>query len=109
MKECSWRIFPNGEFLARKSDNPDQLFLFVREVNLVPVRNWVRARLAQRPHRWQELHAAVRPEWWLETHVNAVVKELKAEDAIIPDSVAGLSPARSFTIKANPVLRLAQP
>jgi len=62
MKECSWKIFPNGEFIARKSDNPDQPFLFEREPNLDPLRAWVLARLKVRPHRWRELHDAVRPE-----------------------------------------------
>jgi three-Cys-motif partner protein len=107
MKECSWRIFPDGEFVARKSDHPDQQFLFEREPNLEPLERWVLARLAERPYRWQELHEAVRPEWWLATHVNIVVKKLKADGAIVPDPIPGLSPARAFTIKANPLLLLA--
>jgi hypothetical protein len=103
----SWRIFPDGEFVARRSDHPDQQFLFERKPNLEPLEAWVLARLAQRPHRWQELHEAVRPEWWLATHVNIVVKKLKAGGAILPDPIPGLSPARAFTITQNPILRLA--
>jgi hypothetical protein len=107
MKECSWKVSPTGEFVARKSENPDQLFLFEPEPNLEPLRTWVLGQLAKRPHRWQELHASVRPEWWLETHVNAVVKVLKAEGMIVPDPIPGLTPGRAFTIKQNPSLRLA--
>jgi three-Cys-motif partner protein len=108
MKECSWKIFPDGEFVARKSDNPDQPFLFEREPNLEPLRAWVIERLKLRPHRWQQLHDAVRPEWWLKTHVNAVVRELEAAGRITYDLVPGKSAARSFTITANPILRLPQ-
>src|SRR5215210_2277642 len=56
MKECSWKIFPDGDFVARRSDNPEQQFLFEREPNLQPLRRWVIERLRQRPMRWQELH-----------------------------------------------------
>ena len=109
MKECSWKIFPDGEFIARKSDNPDQPFLFAREPDLAPLRAWVLARLTHRPHRWKELHDAVRPEWWLEKHVNVVVKALKEAGQIVPELITGKTPARSFTITANPILRLARP
>ena len=37
MKECSWRIFPDGEFVARKSDHPDRQFLFELEPGLGPL------------------------------------------------------------------------
>jgi len=39
--------------------------------------------------------------------VNIVVKKLKAGGAIVSDPIPGLTPARAFTIKQNPVLRLA--
>ena len=107
MKECSWTIFPTGDFVARKSDNPEQQFLFEREPDLKPLRAWVLGRLAQRPYRWQELHAEIRPEWWLPKHVNTVVKELKEGAFITADPVPGKTPGRSFTVTANPVLRLA--
>jgi hypothetical protein len=108
IKECSWKIFPDGNFVARKSDNPDQQFLFEPETDLTPLRQWVLARLAKRPHRWQELHDVVRPEWWLKTHVNEVVKALETDELITADLVPGKSAARSFTIVANPILRLAR-
>jgi hypothetical protein len=52
-----------------------------------------------------QLHEAVRSEDWLETHVTQVVKRLKAEGKITADPVPGKTPARSFTIKAKPILR----
>ena len=106
MKECSWKIFPDGEFVARKSDRPDQPFLFEREPDLNPLRLWVVDRLERRPHRWQELHDAVRSEWWLEKHVNRTVKEWNEAGMITFDLIPGKTPARSFTIASNPTLRL---
>jgi len=65
-------------------------------------------QLAQRPQHWKELHEAVRPQWWLETHLNAVVKELETDKLITFDPIPGKSRARTFTITANPMLRLAR-
>lgn len=107
MKECSWKIFPDGDFIARRSDNPDQQFLFERLPDLAPLRGWVLARLAERPQQWKDLHTAVRSEWWLKKHVNAVLKELHKGGLITGDPVPQKSPGRSFTEAANPVLRLA--
>ena len=57
---------------------------------------------------WKDSHEAARPEDWLETYVNEVVKQLKKDGMIAVDPVPGKTPARSFTIVANPVLRIAQ-
>jgi hypothetical protein len=62
MKECAWSVSPAGEFLVRRSDNPDQQFLIEREPDLRPLRKWVVERLSRRPERWQDLHAAIRPQ-----------------------------------------------
>lgn len=85
MKECSWSVSPTGEFLVRRSDNPDQQFLIRPEPDLGPLREWVIGRLSRRAERWQDLHAAIRPEWWLKKHVNEVVRALKDEGVIIAD------------------------
>jgi hypothetical protein len=45
---------------------------------------------------------------WLEKHVYTVVRDLEAAGLITYDLVPGKSAARSFTIVANPVLRLAR-
>jgi three-Cys-motif partner protein len=102
MKACSWSIFPGGEFLVRKSDNPDQPLLFEVEPSLAPLREWVFARLRERSQHWQELHDAVRSQLWLEKHVNAVVRALKKEGVITADLV----PGRVFSAAANPMLRI---
>jgi len=41
-------------------------------------------------------------------HVNEVVKQLKKDGMISVDPLPGKTPARSFTIVANPVLRIAR-
>jgi hypothetical protein len=74
------------------------------EPDLAPLREFVLARLALRPERWQELHAAVRSEWWLNKHVNEVVRALKQEGVIVADPV----PGRKFGAAANPLLRISR-
>jgi three-Cys-motif partner protein len=105
MKECAWSVSPAGEFMVRRSDDPDQQFLIKPEPDLRPLRDWIIDRLSRRPGRWQDLHTAVRPEWWLQKHVNEVVRELKKEEIITADPV----PGRKFGAAANPLLRLAKP
>ena len=102
MKECAWSVSPAGEFLVRRSDDPDQQFLIQPEPDLRPLRDWVIRRLSRRPQRWQDLHAAVRSEWWLPRHVNEVVRILRTAGVITADTV----PGRRFGASANPVLRL---
>jgi hypothetical protein len=102
MKECAWSVSPGGEFLVRRSDNPDQQFLIKPEPDLQPLRDWVLSRLSRRPERWQDLHSAIRGEWWLNKHVNVVVQALKKEGTITADPV----PGRRFGAASNPVLRL---
>jgi hypothetical protein len=109
IKECSWKVFPDGQFVARKSDNPDQPFLFEQEPNLSPLRAWVLAKLSQGPRRWRDLHDEVRSEWWLPKHVNAMLKQLRNDGTIKADPVPGKTPGLAFTATANPVLRLARP
>jgi three-Cys-motif partner protein len=104
MKECAWSASPAGEFMVRRSDNPDQQFLIKPEPDLRPLRDWIMGRLSRRPERWQDLHAAVRPEWWLPKHVNEVVRDLKKDGTIAADAV----PGRKFGAAANSLLRLAQ-
>jgi hypothetical protein len=105
IKECAWSVSPTGEFMVRRSDNPDQQFLIRPEPDLRPLRDWIVRQLSHRPRRWHDVNEAVRPEWWLPKHVNAVVRELKREGIIGADEVAG----RRFGAAGNPLLRLANP
>ncbi len=82
MKECAWSVSPAGEFMVRRSDNPDQQFLIEPEPDLRPLRNWIVNRLSRGPEKWQDLLAAVRSEWWLPKHVNALVREMKSKGVI---------------------------
>lgn len=106
MKACQWSLFRDGDFRVHRASNPDQPRLFEPEADLAPLRDWVISKLKERPMRWKELHQAVRAEDWLETHLNEVVKQLKKDGKIVNDVVPGRSEARSFTVTANPVLRL---
>lgn len=102
MKACSWSVFPDGRCVVRRSDRPDQPFLFEPEPDLAPLRKWVLDRLTGKPEHWEDLHAAIREDWWLDKHVNQVVKDLKKEGTIDADAI----PGRRFSAAANPLLRL---
>lgn len=103
MKDCIWKVAPDGGFYARKSVDPGQLLLITREPDLTLLRAWVLARLRIKPRRWQELQDELRPELWREPQLNEVVRALRKEGAIQATAYTGL-----FAPKANPLLRLPQ-
>jgi three-Cys-motif partner protein len=74
MKDCIWKVSPDGGFYARKSDNPRQEYLIKPEPDLSPLRDWVLARL---PRRWQSLEEDLRETMWRAPHLNGVVRDLR--------------------------------
>ena len=104
MKDCVWRICPDGGFHVRKSENPHQQLLIKPEPDLTPVKEWILARLTLRPHRWVELQEAIRPEFWRSTHLNKMLRQLRRDNVIVAERYSG-----RFSAEANPVLRLAEP
>lgn len=102
MKDCIWKVAPDGGFYARKSVDPGQLVLITPEPNLAPLRDWVIATLKEGPRRWKGLQALLREELWRETHLNRTVIALKKEGVI-----ESRDPDQQFSAKANPILLLA--
>ncbi len=104
IKDCLWRVCPDGGFHVLQSDQPGQPTLFEREPNLGPLKDWIVRKLAQRPHRWRELETAIRPEMWTAGHLNKMVLEMRRAKVIVGEDYAG-----RFSASANPVLRLRIP
>ncbi len=77
MKDCMWKVCPEGGFLARISDNPDQQLMITPEPDLSPLRKWILEKLAEGPRRWQKLIDDVHQELWRKTHLNKVVRRLR--------------------------------
>lgn len=101
MKDCIWKICPDGGFHVLKSDNPGQPMLIEPEPDLRPLKDWVLSKLAQRPNRWSELDDAIRSELWRTAHLNEMVRALRHEGLIGAESYSG-----RFSSTSNPLLRL---
>jgi len=101
IKECVWKVCPDGGFYASKSDNPGQVILIQPEPDLQPLRAWVANRLATGPRRWKVLTSDLREELWLGKHLNSVLKAMKKESVIAGSEFAG-----QFAQTNNPMLSL---
>jgi three-Cys-motif partner protein len=99
MKDCVWKICPEGGFYVRKSDDPSQQFLITPEPDLSPLRDWILEKLTRGPTPWQELIEVLRPEIWRSPHLSTVLRDLRRERKLISDG--------KFTPSSNPILRLA--
>jgi hypothetical protein len=95
MKDCIWKVCPEGGFYVRKSDDRSQQFLITPEPELRPLRDWVLSRLGQHGEHWQKLIEDLRPEIWRSPHLNSVIRDLRREGVIVsegkflPSSVVG--------------------
>jgi three-Cys-motif partner protein len=101
MKDCMWRVCPDGGFYARKSDAVSQEYLISPTADLRPLREKVIERLSERPQRWHELVDWLRSEVWRAPHLTEVLRELRAQKQIEAEDFDG-----RFGPKADPLLRL---
>ena len=103
MKDCVWKVCPDGDFSARKMDNSDQLLLFSEGPDLDSLKEWVCDKLRERPHRWQEFHGLIRPLIWQKSHVNKIISNLRKDKVITASKYE-----RRCVPSANPLLSLVQ-
>lgn len=103
MKECVWKVSPEGGFFVRKSDDPAQQILISPDPDLRPLRSWILEQLGGTPLRWSKLHARARSTVWLESHVNDVVRGLRRSGEIVASRYSG-----TFSAKADPLLSVAR-
>ena len=103
MKECMWKVAPDGGFKVRRSDDPRQSLLIEPQPDLTPLREWLLNKLHEGPRRWSELEAAIRGELWLSTHLKKLIRDLRGQTTIVADGYSG-----RFSFQANPRLRLRQ-
>lgn len=101
IKDCIWRIIPEGGFEVLKSEDPRQLMLIEREPDFAPLKAWVLQRLAEGPQRWSALEEGIRSTQWRAKHLNDIVKELRRDHIIVAGDFSG-----RFSRTANPRLRL---
>ncbi len=101
MKQCMWKVCPEGGFYARRSDNPSQTRLFAPKPNLVELDSWLNYQLREEPLRWSELSHRIRSELWLKTHLSQVIRQRRREGTIKATGYSG-----RFSEKNNPILSL---
>jgi three-Cys-motif partner protein len=103
MKDCVWKVIPEGGYSARVSDNPNQKYLITPTPDLRPLRKWVIDRLRNEPTRWQTLIDDLRPEVWRKVQLNQIIRELRKKKIIDGRDYQGQS---KFFPSNNPILFL---
>jgi len=108
MKTTMWKVCDPGEgdFLARKTDDPGQGVLLKPDPDLRPLEEWLRKKLSHRPMRYADLQEALREELWLNKHLADVVREGRVTDTRPNGWLEATSYKGAFSAKANPLLRL---
>lgn len=101
MKDCMWKVCPEGGFYARKGN---QQLLIEPEPDLGPLREWVIAKIEAGPIRFQDLQREVLPEIWRLSQANKMVGALRREGVIEATDYTG-----RFSAKANPLLVRSSP
>lgn len=103
MKECMWKICPDGDFIAKKTDDIFQQSLFVMEPDWSLLQDWVIEKLAKQPMRWNQLIDEVRHEIWRDTHLNKIIRQFYKDKVIIASDYSG-----QFAKTDNPLLSLVK-
>ena len=91
MKECVWKVVPDGGFEVMQRHDPKQPLLITPTPDLEPLEEWLVERLTQRPHTRNELKAAIRSELWLPTHLTQLIRRLRANREIEIDGSGSIS------------------
>lgn len=102
MKDCMWKLCPDGEFYARQSDDPRQGFLITPEPDLRKVDAWLEEMLRDEPQSWEELTEKLRPMPWLNKHLWQVIRDRRKAKTIEAEYEG------RFSQKANPVFSLKE-
>ena len=77
MKECIWRLCPDGSMNVRRSENPNQFFLVEPEPDLAPLAEWLLARLGSGRVPVDSLKENLRSTVWLPRHLRLVETEMR--------------------------------
>jgi len=82
MKDCIWKVCPEGGFYARATDNPAQQFLISPAPDLKPLEQWIVEQLSEGPIRWQALLVNLRAEIWRAPQLNGIIRELRRSKVV---------------------------
>jgi len=111
MKDCLWKVCPDGEFVAHQATDWNQQVLITPEPDLAQLKRWVVEQLRQRPRRWAGLSEAIRPTLWRTTHLNEVIRSMRKDGMRRPAKrpcVIATDYEGRFSQKADPLLSLGE-
>ena len=91
MKECIWKVAPDGGFEVRQRHDPKQLLLITPTPDLEPLKEWLFERLTEEPRTRKELEEALRLTLWLPTHLKRLIRQLRASREIEIDGSGSIS------------------
>lgn len=103
MKDCMWKVCPDGGFYARATDDPKQNYLITPTPDLTPLRKWLIDKLREKPMRWQDIIEDLKLQIWRKPHLRQVIQELRKEKIIDGRKHKG---HKRFVPKQNPELFL---
>lgn len=101
MKECIWKVCPDGGFYARKKDDPLQGLLITPEPNLRPLEEWVLSELRSSQQTWQTLLIKNKSSLYLDKHLNSVIRELRKSNKINGINCKKFTPGNNPTLIIN--------
>lgn len=101
MKDCLWKACPDGRFIARRSDNPEQFLLIEPTPDLSGLESWLDEHLVSGPIRWSELENDLKHTLWRKMHLWSIIRKRRREERIIASHHEG-----KFSQTANPLISL---
>lgn len=103
MKDCIWKICPDGRFYARRSDSPQQAQLITPEPDLRPLKRWLADCLSSGPRRWSDLTKDLRKTLWRGPHLSKIIRAARKEGLIRASDHEG-----KFSESSDPLLHLVR-
>ncbi len=82
MKEAVWSVAPEGSFVARVADNPQQEFLIQLEPDLTPLTDWLWHKYRGHAVRCQEIENELVSTIYLPKHFHKVARTLRDNEEI---------------------------
>lgn len=101
MKDCIWKIIPDGGYYVLKSDDPNQPMLIEREPDLAPLETWLIAQLSDGPKSHGQLTAALRATIWRTPQLNDILRR------VCKNASVKLEGAGKLVFSSDPVFSLA--
>jgi three-Cys-motif partner protein len=99
MKEAIWNVAPEGNFVARVADNPQQEILIQPEPNLTPLTDWLWSKYRGHAVRCQEIENELVSTIYLPKHFHKVARTLRDNNEIEFINYEG-----KFPFGKNPVI-----